>query len=147
MPLSTHTIFPSWDFPYWTDVDDRVRGGSSTSHLEPILIESDLSGSEKGKTAAKFWGHLGQFDFLAILYQLTIRYRYARRSWVRFSAISIWPPTASTPSNRIQRNRPLGLTTHIHLGILQHRRVHISSRTYFHSRAQDYAPHSTAIQA
>jgi len=58
--LSTHPIFPSWDFSHWTDVDDRVRGGSSTSHLDPFDDSSALSGSEKGKTAARFWGHLGE---------------------------------------------------------------------------------------
>jgi hypothetical protein len=49
-------IFPSWHFAFWTAVDDRVRGGSSRSHLDPVEVEV------KGKStkAARFWGILGE---------------------------------------------------------------------------------------
>ncbi|GFZ43214.1 hypothetical protein JCM24511_00933 [Saitozyma sp. JCM 24511] len=48
------TIFPSWHFASWTAVDDRVRGGSSRSHLDPV--EVDLRG--ESTKAARFWGTL-----------------------------------------------------------------------------------------
>ncbi|RSH92630.1 hypothetical protein EHS25_008075 [Saitozyma podzolica] len=51
---SRSAIFPSWHFASWTAVDDRVRGGSSRSHLDPVEVEV------KGKStkAARFWGTL-----------------------------------------------------------------------------------------
>lgn len=54
----TKAIFPPWDFSTWTDVDDRVRGGSSTSHLEPVHLDSDDQSDKP--SGAKFWGHLGK---------------------------------------------------------------------------------------
>lgn len=56
----TKSIFPPWDFSTWTDVDDRVRGGSSTSHLEPVHLKSHGGSAASDKpTGAKFFGHLG----------------------------------------------------------------------------------------
>jgi hypothetical protein len=65
---SRSAIFPSWHFASWTAVDDRVRGGSSRSHLDPVEVEV------KGKStkAARFWGTLGKHgDFLTHLYMPT----------------------------------------------------------------------------
>ncbi|KAK4688463.1 hypothetical protein P7C73_g1650, partial [Tremellales sp. Uapishka_1] len=45
-------LFPPFHFSSWKAVDDRVRGGSSISHLEPITIDSSVEG-------ARFWGNLG----------------------------------------------------------------------------------------
>lgn len=55
---SSSNIFPSWHFASWTAVDDRVRGGSSRSHLDPV--EVDLQG--ESTKAARFWGTLGEDD-------------------------------------------------------------------------------------
>ena len=56
----TKSIFPPWDFSTWTDVDDRVRGGSSTSHLEPVHLKAPSGSALSDKpTGAKFFGHLG----------------------------------------------------------------------------------------
>ncbi|CAD6585310.1 MAG: hypothetical protein TREMPRED_004103 [Tremellales sp. Tagirdzhanova-0007] len=54
-----HAIFPPWHLPMWNAVDDRVRGGSSISHLDPIKV-SLHSDSEKRKivNGARFWGNL-----------------------------------------------------------------------------------------
>lgn len=56
-------IFPPWQFPSWNAVDDRVRGGSSISHLDPVEISLDSSPSESEKAkkiaAARFWGNVG----------------------------------------------------------------------------------------
>ena len=46
------TVFPPWHFDRWTAVDDRVRGGASVSHLEPVKVN--------GQTAARFHGTLGE---------------------------------------------------------------------------------------
>ncbi|KAL7420168.1 hypothetical protein Q5752_005134 [Cryptotrichosporon argae] len=40
-------IFPPWHIDEWHAVDDRLRGGSSTSHLDAA-----------GPRAVRFWGHL-----------------------------------------------------------------------------------------
>ncbi|KAK1927967.1 complex I intermediate-associated protein 30-domain-containing protein [Papiliotrema laurentii] len=67
------SVFPPWDFSRWTDVDDRVRGGSSVSHLEPVDIPS--TDREKGKTAARFWGNL-DIDTLGGAGFASQRYRF-----------------------------------------------------------------------
>ena len=56
---STTSIFPPWDIPQWHAVDDRVRGGSSVSHLDSIVIPLNDAGKRKG-VAARFWGTLGE---------------------------------------------------------------------------------------
>jgi hypothetical protein len=49
-------IFPPFDAPEkWRAVDDRIRGGSSTSHLEPIRHGKNDSRSE----GVRFFGELG----------------------------------------------------------------------------------------
>nr|ODN93267.1 hypothetical protein L203_00538 [Cryptococcus depauperatus CBS 7841] len=68
-----HQMFPPFDFGKWRAVDDRVRGGSSCSHLDPVKIDvkghvvrasrEDEKGKEmirksSNKLAARFWGHL-----------------------------------------------------------------------------------------
>ncbi len=58
------SIFPPWHFTTWTAMDDRVRGGSSISHLDPVEVSlSSRADDKKPKTVtgARFWGHLGQF--------------------------------------------------------------------------------------
>lgn len=51
-------IFPPFDAPEkWRAVDDRIRGGSSTSHFEPIRHGKDGSGPE----GVRFFGELGTF--------------------------------------------------------------------------------------
>ncbi|EIW72745.1 hypothetical protein TREMEDRAFT_58912 [Tremella mesenterica DSM 1558] len=53
-------IFPLWDFSHWHAVDDRVRGGSSISHLEPYTLSPSIAQSiddEKG-SGARFHGTL-----------------------------------------------------------------------------------------
>jgi hypothetical protein len=59
-------IFPPWHFDRWRAVDDRVRGGSSISHLDRVECDSRVNShevmSEKestGHSAARFWGNLG----------------------------------------------------------------------------------------
>ncbi|WVQ97095.1 hypothetical protein IAU59_004205 [Kwoniella sp. CBS 9459] len=64
------SVYPPWDFHHWRAVDDRVRGGSSISHLDEIALPGGVSGVdgllqgqndvEKGKKAvgARFWGTL-----------------------------------------------------------------------------------------
>lgn len=52
---TAHAIFPPWHFDRWAAVDDRVRGGSSQSHLEPIKPDNS--------TSARFWGTLGKPSF------------------------------------------------------------------------------------
>lgn len=49
--MPTHTIFPPFH-PHksWRAIDDRIRGGSSVSHLDP------LKGNSEG--AVRFWGTL-----------------------------------------------------------------------------------------
>lgn len=64
---SKSQVFPPWHFERWRAVDDRVRGGSSVSHMDPVDSKhgSTLGGatSEKaGSSAARFWGHLGTYD-------------------------------------------------------------------------------------
>ncbi|WWC99469.1 hypothetical protein V866_006372 [Kwoniella sp. B9012] len=60
---SNQTIFPAWHFDHWRAVDDRVRGGASTSHLDQVDLDlSQYSDGdlEKGRNSvgARFWGHL-----------------------------------------------------------------------------------------
>ncbi|OCF45286.1 hypothetical protein I317_00808 [Kwoniella heveanensis CBS 569] len=64
---NTTTIYPPWNIHHWRAVDDRVRGGSSVSHLEEIDLPHvvrgvDDVGIEKGKggkaVGARFWGTL-----------------------------------------------------------------------------------------
>jgi hypothetical protein len=52
------TIFPDWHFSRWHAVDDRVRGGSSQSHLDAVPVDGVKTGDEK-RSAARFWGTLG----------------------------------------------------------------------------------------
>ena len=52
-------VFPPWDVEHWKDVDDRVRGGASQSHLESVSV-SVKGGKEQ---AARFWGHLGEYSY------------------------------------------------------------------------------------
>ncbi|WWC86045.1 uncharacterized protein L201_000916 [Kwoniella dendrophila CBS 6074] len=62
----TEVIFPSWHFDHWRAVDDRVRGGSSISHLDKVQLDhsdedvyEDLEKGEKShRIAARFWGNL-----------------------------------------------------------------------------------------
>ncbi|WWC58402.1 uncharacterized protein I303_100942 [Kwoniella dejecticola CBS 10117] len=56
----TEMIFPLWHFDQWRAVDDRVRGGSSVSHLDPVGWKHESSNDvEKGEhAAARFWGNL-----------------------------------------------------------------------------------------
>jgi hypothetical protein len=74
MSLSNTQVFPPWNFDRWRAVDDRVRGGSSISHFDPVEVdvqnedaEVDLSTEKvsKGK-AARFWGNLGKLSELLI---------------------------------------------------------------------------------
>ncbi|WWD18069.1 hypothetical protein CI109_102516 [Kwoniella shandongensis] len=67
-------LFPPFHFSHWRAVDDRVRGGSSVSHLDPVEIddkgrittleesedvEVDEKRGKEGKIrAARFWGTL-----------------------------------------------------------------------------------------
>ncbi|KAK8865751.1 hypothetical protein IAR55_000898 [Kwoniella newhampshirensis] len=77
-PLPPHhhqPLFPPFHFSHWRAVDDRVRGGSSVSHLDPVEI--DVSGrvtevsadddderkerdvkEKKTIRGARFWGTL-----------------------------------------------------------------------------------------
>ncbi|WRT63948.1 uncharacterized protein IL334_000875 [Kwoniella shivajii] len=61
------TLFPAWRFDHWRAVDDRVRGGSSISHLDEIELDSKVNlplnedeTLEKGNKniGARFWGTL-----------------------------------------------------------------------------------------
>ncbi|KAI9635048.1 uncharacterized protein MKK02DRAFT_43725 [Dioszegia hungarica] len=52
------TIFPSWHFSRWHAVDDRVRGGSSQSHLDPVPIDVGSAVGYDKPTGARFWGTL-----------------------------------------------------------------------------------------
>ena len=68
MSLSDTQVFPSWSFDQWRAVDDRVRGGSSISHLDSVHIESSSevqvdSSTEKvsKQKGARFWGNLGEY--------------------------------------------------------------------------------------
>ena len=48
-------LFPPFHAPEkWRAVDDRIRGGSSTSHLEPIRHES-----KDNQDGVRFHGELG----------------------------------------------------------------------------------------
>ncbi|ORX34209.1 complex I intermediate-associated protein 30-domain-containing protein [Kockovaella imperatae] len=49
----TDHIFPPWRLDQWKAVDDRVRGGASTSHLDTVENLGRASSSR-----ARFWGHL-----------------------------------------------------------------------------------------
>ncbi|WVW82073.1 hypothetical protein I302_104078 [Kwoniella bestiolae CBS 10118] len=55
---SNQTIFPPWHFDHWRAVDDRVRGGSSISHLDKVdlKVQNPVKGEEE--TGARFWGNL-----------------------------------------------------------------------------------------
>lgn len=73
-------FFPPFHFDRWAAVDDRVRGGSSQSHLEPVQIDeagrlhANLAagfgadaekralgqGHGKERIGARFWGTLGK---------------------------------------------------------------------------------------
>lgn len=49
-------IFPPFDAPTrWRAVDDRIRGGSSTSHMEPIRHDSEQEQCD----GVRFYGELG----------------------------------------------------------------------------------------
>ena len=68
MSHSDKQVFPPFKFDRWRAVDDRVRGGSSTSHLDPVHLHhsaegTDLSTEKSAKgDAARFWGHLGKLS-------------------------------------------------------------------------------------
>jgi hypothetical protein len=48
-------LFPPFNAPEkWRAVDDRIRGGSSTSNLEPIRHESKTN-----QDGVRFFGELG----------------------------------------------------------------------------------------
>lgn len=89
---SKGAVFPPWDLATWRAVDDRVRGGSSQSHLDPIYghskmgvpdallgsnnDEKDGRGREGSEVVvgARFWGNLGRWaiysrTFLSFLSQ------------------------------------------------------------------------------
>ncbi|ODO11929.1 hypothetical protein I350_00713 [Cryptococcus amylolentus CBS 6273] len=69
-----HPLFPPFHFHKWRAVDDRVRGGSSVSHLDPVKIDvhghvSSVAQDEieemekkghggKDHLAGRFWGNL-----------------------------------------------------------------------------------------
>lgn len=63
--LRNMIIFPPFDAPSsWRAVDDRVRGGASVSHLEPIYESSYKDEGEKEKArqiGVRFWGELGEY--------------------------------------------------------------------------------------
>ncbi|WVR05713.1 hypothetical protein IAU60_002737 [Kwoniella sp. DSM 27419] len=52
------TVFPAWNVHHWRAVDDRVRGGSSVSHLDEVEPPHETASEKHGKTAARFWGNL-----------------------------------------------------------------------------------------
>lgn len=57
----THTIFPPFNVPAWRAIDDRIRGGSSVSHLDPYpssSSEKDTAAAPAAATAVRFWGTL-----------------------------------------------------------------------------------------
>ncbi|WVF70728.1 hypothetical protein IAT40_005521 [Kwoniella sp. CBS 6097] len=65
--FKTESIYPPWGFHHWRAVDDRVRGGSSVSHLDEAALPHSLVGVhgsrndvENGEKAvgARFWGTL-----------------------------------------------------------------------------------------
>lgn len=74
-----HPIFPPFHFHKWRAVDDRVRGGSSVSHIGPVKIDvyrqvmnvleheefrDEIIWKRHDKDdrslAARFWGNLGK---------------------------------------------------------------------------------------
>jgi hypothetical protein len=75
MPASNTKVFPPWNFSRWRAVDDRVRGGRSVSHLDPVDISAELEGLDQDiseglgekKSAARFWGNLGMFSVIWLL--------------------------------------------------------------------------------
>ncbi|WWC66581.1 uncharacterized protein I206_100484 [Kwoniella pini CBS 10737] len=120
MPLAsneTETIFPSWQFDHWRAVDDRVRGGSSISHLDSIKLDQEYKvenqlydDAEKGgKAAARFWGNL-DIDTLGGAGFASQAYRYGpsplKLPQLSYNGIAIhYQPdpktkyTSSTPTN------------------------------------------------
>jgi hypothetical protein len=111
MSLSNTQVFPPWNFDRWRAVDDRVRGGSSISHLDAVEVdvqgedaEVDLSTEKvsKGK-AGRFWGNLGELR--PAHYQCTDtdvpRYLYSRWSRLRFPNPPLWSRTTSSLPSRI----------------------------------------------
>ncbi|KAI5454803.1 hypothetical protein NCC49_003686 [Naganishia albida] len=58
----THTIFPPFNVPAWRAIDDRIRGGSSVSHLDPYPSSSSekdtAAAAAAAATAVRFWGTL-----------------------------------------------------------------------------------------
>lgn len=69
MSLSDSQVFPPWNYERWRAVDDRVRGGSSISHLDAVEFDWDANFNVNPSTekvskqmGARFWGNLGKFN-------------------------------------------------------------------------------------
>ncbi|WVQ85618.1 hypothetical protein IAT38_007784 [Cryptococcus sp. DSM 104549] len=112
-------IFPPFNFHKWRAVDDRVRGGSSVSHFDPVEIdmfgrvtplasEGDLhdsavaSGAGKNKIGARFWGTLdiktlGGAGFASQSYRYGPSPLHLPRTQYKGITLSILPDPLTTP--------------------------------------------------
>lgn len=151
IPSGSETgVFPPWHFDRWRAVDDRVRGGSSVSHLEPahssvrtaeLLDEKNDSGK-----AARFWGHLGRLQFVipyAVVFSICGksdlgRYLDARWGRLRVPDIHVWSHPTSPPSGKVRRSTSFRVCRSASEPI---------QPQVIHAGAEEYHPDETAQRA